>query len=100
MPSSNTKKTEIQMKKYFALGRLVVNFAVDTEEVWMCTQLKGENSYFLPFNKGNNNGAGNPPNGGIKTDYLWKEVLTKDSLTDIIQNYLSNHYRRKRIHRQ
>ncbi|WP_299163159.1 type I restriction endonuclease, partial [uncultured Tenacibaculum sp.] len=69
------------------LGRMVVNFAVDTEEVWMCTQLKGENSYFLPFNKGCNNGAGNEPNGGIKTDYLWKEILTKDKLTNILQNY-------------
>ncbi|GAA4802061.1 type I restriction endonuclease subunit R [Litoribaculum gwangyangense] len=81
------KKDRDPNEELFRLGRLVVNFAVDTEEVWMCTQLKGEQSYFLPFNKGNNNGAGNPPNGGIKTDYLWKEILTKDSLTDIIQNF-------------
>jgi type I restriction enzyme R subunit len=74
-------------EELFRLGRLIVNFAVDTEEVWMCTQLKKEKSYFLPFNKGYSNGAGNPPNGGIKTDYLWKEVLTKVSLTDIIQNF-------------
>lgn len=81
------KKDRDPNEELFRLGRLVVNFAVDTEEVWMCTQLKGENSYFLPFNKGYNNGAGNPLNGGIKTDYLWKEILTKSSLTDIIQNY-------------
>src|SRR5690554_3576764 len=81
------KKDRDPNEELFRLGRLVVNFAVDTEEVWMCTQLKGENSYFLPFNKGNNNGAGNPPNDGIKTDYLWKEILTKNSLTDIIQNF-------------
>ena len=74
-------------EELFRLGRLIVNFAVDTEEVWMCTQLKKEKSYFLPFNKGYNNGAGNPPNDGIKTDYLWKEILTKSSLTDIIQNF-------------
>lgn len=74
-------------EELFRLGRLMVNFAVDTEEVWMCTHLKKEKSYFLPFNKGYNNGAGNPPNGSIKTDYLWKEILTKNSLTDIIQNY-------------
>lgn len=74
-------------EELFRLGRLMVNFAVDTEEVWMCTQLKKEKSYFLPFNKGFNNGAGNPPNGGIKTDYLWKEILTKTNLTDIIQNF-------------
>lgn len=74
-------------EELFRLGRLMVNFAVDTEEIWMCTQLKNEKSYFLPFNKGYNNGGGNPPNGGIKTDYLWKEILTKINLTDIIQNY-------------
>lgn len=74
-------------EELFRLGRLMVNFAVDTEEIWMCTQLKKEKSYFLPFNKGFNNGAGNPLNGGIKTDYLWKEILTKSNLTDIIQNY-------------
>ncbi len=74
-------------EEIFRFGRLVVNFAVDTEEVWMCTELKKENSFFLPFNKGYKNGAGNPPKEGIKTDYLWKEILTKDSLTNIIQNY-------------
>jgi type I restriction enzyme R subunit len=74
-------------EEIFRLGRLIVNFAVDTEEVWMCTQLKGEKSLFLPFNKGYNNGAGNPPVSGIKTEYLWKEILTKGSLTNIIQNY-------------
>lgn len=74
-------------EEIFRLERLLVNFAVDTEEVWMCTQLKKEKSYFLPFNKGDNNGAGNPLNVGIKTDYLWKEILTKKSLTDIIQNF-------------
>lgn len=74
-------------EELFRLGRLMVNFAVDTEEIWMCTQLKKEKSYFLPFNKGHNNGAGNPPKDGIKTDYLWKEILTKNNLTDIVQNF-------------
>lgn len=41
----------------------------------------------MPFNKGYNNGAGNPPKDGIKTDYLWKEILTKNNLTDIVQNF-------------
>lgn len=81
------KKDRDPNEEFFRLGRLIVNFAVDTEEIWMSTHLKKERSYFLPFNKGFNNGAGNPPNDGIKTDYLWKEILTKDSLTDIIQNY-------------
>ncbi|MGB4774928.1 MAG: type I restriction endonuclease [Daejeonella sp.] len=74
-------------EELFRLGRLMVNFAVDTEEIWMCTQLKKEKSYFLPFNKGYNNGAGNSPKDGIKTDYLWKEILTKSNLTDIVQNF-------------
>ena len=74
-------------EEIFRLGRLMVNFAVDSEEIWMCTQLKKEKSYFLPFNKGCNNGAGNPAQDGIKTDYLWKDILTKDSLTAILQNF-------------
>ena len=42
----------------------------------------------LPFNQGWNDGAGNPPNpNGLKTDYLWKQVLSRDSLTNIIENY-------------
>ncbi len=76
-------------EELFRLARCFVHMAVDTDQVWMCTQLKGGNSYFIPFNKGHNNGAGNAPNPiGIKTDYLWKEILTKDSLTNIIQNYV------------
>ncbi|MGB1207224.1 MAG: type I restriction endonuclease subunit R [Chitinophagales bacterium] len=74
-------------EELFRFGRLVVNFAVDSEEVWMCTELKKDKSYFLPFNKGYNKGAGNPPNDGIRTDYLWKDILTKSSLTNIIQNF-------------
>ncbi len=72
----------------FQFGRCVVHFAVDDHEVLMCTHLKGKDSWFLPFNKGYNDGAGNPPNPeGLATDYLWKEILTKDRLTDILENY-------------
>src|SRR3972149_7427402 len=54
----------------------------------MCTHRADKASWFLPFNKGHNDGAGNPPNpSGIATDYLWKEVLQKDSLTNILENY-------------
>lgn len=72
----------------FQFGRCVVHFAVDDHEVRMCTHLKGKGSWFLPFNKGFNDGAGNPPNPkGLETQYLWKEVLSKPVLTDIIENY-------------
>jgi type I restriction enzyme R subunit len=72
----------------FLFGRCVVHFAVDDQEVRFCTHLKDKSSWFLPFNKGYNDGAGNPPNpDGLKTDYLWKEVLTKAGLTDILENY-------------
>ncbi|HOE68641.1 MAG TPA: type I restriction endonuclease subunit R [Candidatus Omnitrophota bacterium] len=72
----------------FQFGRCIVHFAVDDQEVRMCTHLKAKESWFLPFNKGWNDGAGNPPNpDGIKTDYLWKEVLHPDGLTDILENY-------------
>ncbi|MBI4583214.1 MAG: DEAD/DEAH box helicase family protein [Planctomycetes bacterium] len=72
----------------FQFGRCIVHFAVDEQEVRMCTHLKGKDSWFLPFNKGCNDGAGNPLNpGGIKTDYLWKRTLSKASLTDIVENY-------------
>ncbi len=72
----------------FQFGRCVVHFAVDDQEVQMCTHLQDKASWFLPFNKGWNDGAGNPPNPhGLKTDYLWKEILTREGLTDILENY-------------
>lgn len=75
-------------EKLFELGRCVAHFAMDEHEVRFCTHLKGKTSWFLPFNQGWNDGAGNPPNpNGLKTDYLWKSVLTRDGLTDILENY-------------
>jgi type I restriction enzyme R subunit len=75
-------------ERLFEFGRCVVHFAVDDAEVRMCTELKGKASWFLPFNMGHNDGAGNPPNQlGLKTDYLWKHILTPAGLTDILENY-------------
>jgi type I restriction enzyme, R subunit len=77
----------------FQFGRCMVHFAVDDQEVAMCTALKGskgtaKDSWFLPFNRGWNDGAGNPPNpDGIKTDYLWKEILTPARLAEILENF-------------
>ncbi len=82
------KRDRNPREKLFELGRCVAHFAVDENEVWFCTHLQGKASWFLPFNKGYNDGAGNPPNPqGLKTDYLWREILTRESLTDILENY-------------
>ncbi len=69
--------------------RAFVHFAVDDEEVFMATKLDGKKTFWLPFNKGHNKGKGNPPNpDGYKTDYLWNEILIKDSWLDIVQRFI------------
>ena len=68
--------------------RCAVHFAVDDDDIGMCTWLCGVNSWFLPFNKGVNGGAGNPVNpNGLRTSYLWEDILAKESLSDILENY-------------
>ena len=82
------KRDRDPREKLFEFGRCVVHFAVDDQEVRFCTHLKAKASWFLPFNLGWNDGAGNPPNpNGIKTDYLWNQMLTREGLTDILENY-------------
>ncbi|MYD23432.1 MAG: type I restriction endonuclease subunit R [Holophagales bacterium] len=82
------KRDRNPREKLFELGRCVAHFAVDEHEVRFCTHLRGKTSWFLPFNRGWNDGAGNPPNpDGIKTDYLWREVLGRESVTHILENY-------------
>lgn len=72
----------------FQFKRCMVHFALDDARIKFCTKLDGKNSWFLPFDKGYNDGAGNPPNpDGIMTDYLWKDILTKDKISRIIENY-------------
>ena len=68
--------------------RCAVHFALDDQQVWMCTALAGKDSWFLPFNRGVNGGAGNPviPNDTM-TSYLWKDILTKPTLSNIIENF-------------
>ena len=69
--------------------RALVHFAVDPDEVWMTTRLKGRETGFLPFNRGNGHGAGNPPvEGNWKTHYLWDAVLEADSLLEILQRFM------------
>ena len=82
------KKDRNPRERLFEFGRCVAHFAVDDHEIRFCTHLQGKASWFLPFNKGWNDGAGNPPNpNGLKTDYLWREVLKRESLTNILENY-------------
>ena len=72
----------------FGFGRTLAHFALDDQRVKFCTELKGKASWFLPFDQGFNDGAGNPPNpNGVKTDYLWKQTLSPLSLAGIIENY-------------
>jgi type I restriction enzyme R subunit len=69
--------------------RALVHFAVDQDEVFMTTKLDGSKTYWLPFNKGSNNGKGNPQNpDGYRTAYLWENILQKNSWMEIIQNFV------------
>lgn len=79
-------------------GRALVHFAVDPDEVWMTTHLKGKETRFLPFNRGDNHGAGNPlVEGNWKTHYLWDEVLQADSLLEILQRFMHLEVKEKQI---
>jgi len=72
----------------FQFGRCIAHFALDDQQARFCTHLKGKQSWFLPFDKGWNDGAGNPPNpDGLKTDYLWRQILAPASLANIVENY-------------
>ena len=69
--------------------RVMVYFAVDTDEVWMTTMLKKQSTYFLPFNRGNDGGKGNPIiYNDYRTSYLWNDVLQKDSLLDLLFRFV------------
>ena len=82
--------------------RFLVYFCVDLYEVAMATELKGENTFFLPFNQGSN-GAGNigdggnpqPADGSYATAYLWERVLSPDMLLSILQRYISKQQEEK-----
>lgn len=85
-PLPKGKSPETLLK--FPSGALV-HFAVSNSEVQMTTRLEGPNTRFLPFNKGNQGGAGNPPNpNGHPTSYLWEEVWQRDNWLEILGRYL------------
>ena len=79
--------------------RTLVHFAVDTESVRMTTRLAGQATHFLPFDKGCNGAAGNPPDPAgrtCRTAYLWEEVLQRDSLLDILARFVHLQIEEKR----
>ncbi|MBK1699437.1 type I restriction endonuclease subunit R [Thiococcus pfennigii] len=78
--------------------RALVHFAVDPDEVWMTTRLRGKETHFLPFNRGHNHGAGNPPaEGNWRTHYLWDEVLEANSLLEILQRFMHLEVKEKQV---
>ncbi len=78
--------------------RALAHFAVDPDEVWMTTRLRGNETQFLPFNRGNHHGAGNPPvEGNWKTHYLWDEVLQANSLLEILQRFIHLEVKEKQL---
>jgi type I restriction enzyme R subunit len=79
--------------------RALVHFAVDTETVFMTTRIAGKATHFLPFNKGCDGGAGNPPDPAgrtYRTAYLWEEVLQRDSLLDLFARFIHLQIEEKR----
>jgi type I restriction enzyme R subunit len=73
----------------FAFGRCLAHFAADPDLVYMTTRLAGARTEFLPFNQGRNGGAGNPPSWkGFATAYLWESVWSRDSVLDLVQNFI------------
>ncbi|MCP4492140.1 MAG: type I restriction endonuclease subunit R, partial [Gammaproteobacteria bacterium] len=82
----------------FKKGALV-HFAVDTDLAFMTTRLSGKKTFFLPFNLGHNDGAGNPPaqGGEYRTSYLWRDVLQRDSLLDILNRFIHLQIEEKKI---
>ncbi|MCL4305886.1 DEAD/DEAH box helicase family protein [bacterium] len=89
----DSKELLFQFKK-----RALVHFAVDPDEVYMTTQLKGPSTYFLPLNKGLNKGAGNPDNPqGHKTAYLWEQIWQRDSLLDLLARYIHLQVEEKKV---
>ncbi len=86
-PETNKPEPLLMFKR----GALV-HFAVSQYEVYMATQLAGEDTFFLPFNKGTaEGGAGNDvpeDQNQYATAYLWNEVLTPDNLLNIIGRFV------------
>lgn len=86
------KKDRDPREPLLSYGRCLAHFAVDPNLVYVTSQLAGPATRFLPFNRGKFGGAGNPPvsptNGGYPTQYLWREVWAKDSILDLVRQFI------------
>lgn len=83
-PASKREEPLLAFKR-----RALVHFAVSTDEVWMATELRGKDTFFLPFNLGNNGGAGNPANpSGYRTAYWWERALDRDAWLNIVGRFV------------
>jgi len=76
-------------EKLLSFKRCLVHFAIDTDLVYMTTRLAGNSTYFLPFNRGEHGSAGNPTNpNGYKTAYMWEQIWSKDTVLELIGNFI------------
>jgi type I restriction enzyme R subunit len=83
------RETRDPRELLFRFGRCLAHFAVDSELVYVTTELAGAGTVFLPFNQGNDGGAGNPPRKtGYATGYLWEDIWSRPSVLDLIQRFL------------
>lgn len=87
---SQYKTDRDQKEKLLSFKRCLTHFALDTEQAYMTTRITGLTTYFLPFNKGNKGSSGNPeaPAGKYKTHYVWEEVWSRDSVFDLLANFI------------
>lgn len=83
-------------EKLLEFKRCLVHFAVGTEQVFMTTKLNGEDTYFLPYNKAYANIG--VESDGYRTDYLWKDVLRRESIIDLVCNYVNLHTDVKKVY--
>ena len=89
MQGQKQYKSRDPIEPLLSFGRCLVHMTADTEEVYMTTKLAGKSTYFLPFNRGNNSGKGNPQHpSGHRTSYLWEEVLQPLNLTNLIEHFV------------
>ena len=87
---------DVKGEKLLEFKRCLVYFAVGTEQVFMTTKLDGAKTYFMPYNKTFANIG--VESEGYRTDYLWKDVLRRDSVIDLVSHYVNLHTEKKKVY--